>query len=150
MLTEILSLGLSFLFAWHGRDRIWTPTFTGTREARFVQALGYYNEAMGLAPPNAILIEPFRRVVADKPTCAWAWKTNFGVTVGFSTHEKCTGVKPEILAMHEQCHRRMAHTEAEFWNLPVEQKEREVQACMVAYSVKERRLVAPPVGGPRT
>lgn len=139
MIETLASLLLTFAVLWHGRDKpVWTPTYEGTREERFVKAVEYYNERMGLEPPVIEVMEP-RLVVDGKPRCFWARRTRVFAddVVGMSTAEGCRALKPELYASHEQCHRRMAHLDMP--QLTDEVKHREVAECMEAYAAKERR-----------
>lgn len=135
-----MSLGLSLVLMWGGRDKVWTPTFEGTRAERFERAVRHYEAKMGLGAAT-IMLSDTGRVIGGKARCAWAWREDgwSDDVIGFWTSAKCERHKPEVLAFHEACHRRWAHLEPAMWDLPREQKEREVKACMVAYSAKERR-----------
>lgn len=138
MLTQVISMGLSFLLLWAGRDKTWTPTFEGTRELRFTTAVVHYQAKMGLGDkPLVFEIRPARRLVNGSLSCAWVersreWHSDI---IGFSTAKECKTWKPEELALHEQCHRRMAHLDVE--DGPNEHAE--VKTCMAWYSAKERR-----------
>ena len=136
-MLDIASFLLSFLLVWHGRDKVWTPTFEGTREIRFTQAVVHYQDKMGLGDdPLVFDIRPERRLVNGSLSCAWVersreWQSD---VIGFSTSKNCKDWKPELLALHEQCHRRMAHLDRDIPN-----KHAEVKTCMGWYSAKERR-----------
>jgi hypothetical protein len=136
MIAQLVSLALSFLLMWSGRDKVWTPTFEGTREARFTRAVVHYQQRMGLGEdPLVFEISPTRRVVNGRATCAWVTRdVAWGDVIGFSSSQDCTSYKPEYLALHEQCHRRMAHLDVD-----VPDKHAEVKTCMGWYSEKERR-----------
>lgn len=125
---------------WHGRDRVWTPTFEGTRAERFQAAVLHYQGRMGLEPAT-VLVSASGRVIEGKERCAWAWRESGFAddVIGFWSSARCNRHKPEALALHEQCHRRMAHLEPAFWSVGAKVKEREVKGCMAAYSAKERR-----------
>ncbi len=140
MVGTVGGLLVSFLLAWGTHDRVWTPTFKGERHVRFERAVRYYDERMGLKPVT-VLIAKQGRVVSGSERCAWAWRDGGWAddVIGFSTQKNCRRLKPELLALHEQCHRRMAHLEPAFWNLDAKTKEREVKECMIAYSDKARR-----------
>jgi hypothetical protein len=140
MIAQALSMGLTFLVMWSGRDRVWTPTFEGSRVERFERAVRYYEERMGLDPAT-ILVSDRGRIVDGRERCAWAWRDPAWKddVVAIWTHKGCNVHKPELLAFHEQAHRRAGHLEPAFWSLPVEQKEREARELMIAYSAKERR-----------
>lgn len=131
---------VTFLFMWHGRDKVWTPTFEGTREERFIAAARHYEGRMGLAPAT-ILLSDQTWIIDGKERCAWAWRSDAWADdgVALSRAKRCKAHKPELLALHEQCHRRMAHLEPGFWGMDPKRKEREADDCMVAYSAKERR-----------
>ena len=66
MLETFAQLFLTFALLWHGRDRTWTPTFEGTREERYVQAVNHYTEKMGLEAPTIEILAP-RLVIDGKP-----------------------------------------------------------------------------------
>jgi len=140
VLSTVAGMLLSFAFAWHGRDKIWTPTFKGERHVRFELAVRHYDERMGLVPAT-VLVTKRGRVVDGKERCAWSWRDTAWADdeIGFLASPRCNTHKPEMLALHEQCHRRMAHLEPAFWGLDAGTKERQAKACMVAYSRRERR-----------
>jgi len=62
-----------------------------------------------------------------------------GDVVGMSTAPACRDLKPEVYALHESCHRRMAHLDPPMSGYSDERKHREVAACTGWYSDKERR-----------
>lgn len=132
MATTIVSMFLSLAWMWHGRDnKIWTPTYKGTRQERFITAMHHYHEKMGLEQDLVFEIRP-----SHPKFCAWV-RSGGGpstVIVGFS--QDCTNVKPEVLALHESCHVRWAHP---YLAMDSEVKHVEVASCMVDYSKKERR-----------
>ena len=137
---EVVSLILTFLFMWHGRDKPWTPTFKGTRVERFTTATRHYEKRMGLDPATVFVSES-GRIIHGEQRCAWtvrdeAWTDD---VVAIWTTKRCNVYKPEVLALHEQCHRRMGHLEPAFWEMDQREKEREVKKCMLVYSAKERR-----------
>lgn len=138
MLSTLAQLLVTFALLWPGRDKVWTPTFEGTREERYVQAVNYYSERMGLEPPTIEILKP-RLVIDGRPACFWVRRHQVfaGDVVGISTAPECRRLKPELYASHESCHRRLAHLDIQ--GLTSEQKHREVQACMEAYAAKERR-----------
>jgi hypothetical protein len=141
MLETALSLLLSLGFAYHGRDKVWTPTFKGSRVQRFQQAVAHYQDKMALDSEPLIMIHEGLLVVYGERRCAAAnrdaqWSQD---NVHMSLDPQCNVHKPEALALHEQCHRRMMHLESSRWSLPRNEKEREVKTCMAAYSKKERR-----------
>lgn len=140
MLTQVFSMGLSLVLLWHGRDKVWTPTFNGTRPERFAAAVLHYQERMGLEDA-VVLYSAEPRIINGRARCAWAWRDSGfeDDIIGLCTSKRCDSRKPEELALHEQCHRRMAHLEPAFWGVDYDTKEREVRECMIAYSAKERR-----------
>lgn len=139
MITEVVSMTLSFLLMYHGRDKVWTPTFQGARASRFGQAVVHYQEKMGIREDYIVVVSPVRATINGEPSCAWArklagWHLD---EIGFSTDRSCDRWKPEYLAMHEQCHRRYAHLDLD--GMTGDEKHREVRECMALYSARERR-----------
>lgn len=140
MIETLVSLLLTFAVLWQGRDQVWTPTFDGTREERFVKAVNHYSVKMGLEDPTIEILDGLL-VIEGEPACFWARKhPSFrGDVVGMSRARRCRHYKPELYALHEQSHRRLAHLEPAMAHLTREQKEREVEDCMRWYSAEERR-----------
>jgi hypothetical protein len=137
MIVHLVSLGLSFLLAWVGRDKVHTPTFQGSRAERFQVAIGHYQAKMGLTGAYVLEFKSDRLKVGGKTVCGWTYRTTrFDLdTIGMSTSGDCKRWKPEHVALHEQCHRRMAHLD-----MPdLSGKEREARECERWYSAKERR-----------
>lgn len=115
-----------------------TPTFQGDRFDRFEQAIGYYQEKMGLE--EKLYIGPSKRF---PEYCAWTLRLEppkgfefdpgRHITIGINDHPKCLHWKPELLALHEACHVRMKHNEPQFDSMPTEEKELEVRKCTYWY-----------------
>lgn len=135
-MAEVLSMGLSLLLVWHGRDKVWTPTFKGTPEQRFVAAMTHYQGRMGLS-------DPLLYQMGGKGSAA-GWCASVEPLPGFhavAVHffeqsDACRRSTPEFWALHESCHLRMAHLSLQRTD---KQKHSEVKTCMGWYSAKERR-----------
>jgi hypothetical protein len=132
-----LSLLLSVLITPKDPKREWTPTFKGSFEQRYAQAVVHYQEKMGLEEDFIVEIRETPRMIDGEPRCAWVdrsreWRVD---VVGLSTSKGCQRKwKPEFLALHESCHRRMKHLD-----VAVEFPHTEVKTCMGWYSEKWRR-----------
>lgn len=122
---------------------VWTPTFDGNRRQRFIQANIHYAAVMGLRSDFYIEIIPYRMKFTNDTNngagyCAWVRRRpnelNGFELVGMSTDLTCLHLKPEYLALHEQCHRRYAHLDV---NIPKEQENREMASCMIHYGPKK-------------
>jgi hypothetical protein len=143
---DVVVFGLSVLLSLLAgpRDRQpWTPTFPGTREERFVRAMHHYQERMGLEEHLVFHVAP-----SHPSFDAWVAPGGWGeVVVGYALdsgqprrvrdgeRRRLRVWKPELLALHEACHVRLAHHLGEGGEF----KHVEVKRCMAAYSAKERR-----------
>jgi hypothetical protein len=154
MIGQVLSMGLSFLLLWGGRDKVWTPTFKGAPEQRFEQAVKHYKAKMGIDYELVFDLHPEERFAGDPQRCSSveaAWISGDGpagfedakvvavpgvLVTWWGKGKGCSRQKPEFWALHEAAHIRMQH---HLMNLPTELAEDEAKEMMVAYSAKERR-----------
>lgn len=107
-----------------------TPTFAGTGVQRYERAMYYYKGIMG---HNYDLT--FEVVPKHDKWCAWVTGiTDRTVRAGivYPAPKGCISRPPEYWALHESCHLRMMHVDAAL-QVSAEEKEREVQRCMVWY-----------------
>jgi len=141
MLETLVSMLITFFPLWMGRDKVWTPTFEGTREERFVKAMHHYQDKMGI---EESFIFTTREYSPKHPICSsvqlsgeWdAVIISFYVKPNGKQPNGCSGAKPEFWALHEACHLRYQHHRM---NLDPKKKEEEAKDCMLLYSAKERR-----------
>ena len=145
MLGQVVGMGLSLLLLWTGRDKVHTPTFGGTQEQRFAQALAHFRERMGIEERVELVSGPrptgtnwcasvrYRFTQRIRPE---ALQPGAAVVAWHGEGKACGSQKPEFWALHEACHIRFAHHRLD---LGRDAEERETRKCMVAYSQKERR-----------
>jgi len=121
------------IVGWGSVPRV--PHFKGTREDRFAQGVAFYQQRMGLEGYTILLAKAKTRFDA----CAWTEYVAKDVVVMGITQEQpyCSSMRPEELALHETCHVRMMHMDADFMNRPghpnYRQREDEVARCMKWY-----------------
>lgn len=131
------------------RDDVWTPTFKGSRQERFVRAMHYYQEKMGFEDQMVFHLESshpfydayvapagFNEVIVGYAQDSGgprrrAYETKSGRTK-WKTQRRVW--KPEFLALHEACHIRYYHHLR-----TVDFPHKEVERCMKDYSKKVRR-----------
>lgn len=148
MIAAWAGMVLSFLLAWHGRDKIWTPTFEGDQAQRFGKGVAHYRDKMGI---HEELVFDFhaQRGAGKDGRCASVQRARIKlpgfvtervvVVRWFGGNKECGRQKPEYWALHEVCHLRMAHTDIDESVMTASQRRGEVERCMGWYSEKERR-----------
>jgi hypothetical protein len=162
-MIDVLGFALTFLLAWHGRDKVWTPKFEGPAEARFEQAMKHYKVKMGITDELVFDLHPGARFAGDANRCSSveaAWISGEG-PAGFDGYvagwrrvaivswwgkgKGCSSVRPEFWGMHESCHLRYQHHMIASYGATrgepatSEAREAEAKECMIVYSAKERR-----------
>lgn len=156
MLETVLSLLISFIPMWMGRDKLWAPTFKGEPHLRFVQGMQHYQRKMGIQEELVFQLHPDSRFPGDAHRCSSvesayrhrAAPKGFD-SVAMAPHrvvvvewwgkgKGCSSVKPEIWALHEACHLRFQHHRGVHAGSTKLQEE-ETRECMKLYSNKERR-----------
>jgi hypothetical protein len=154
MIGQILSMGLSFLLLWGGRDKVWTPTFSGEPAQRFELGMKHYKAKMGIEYELVFDLHPKERFAGDARRCSSVEAARISgekpagfddvvvarrqvvIATWWGKGKGCSKQKPEFWALHEAAHVRAQH---HLMNLPPEDSEREAKELMVAYSAKERR-----------
>lgn len=144
-----LSLLLSALIMPHDKKTPWTPTFEGTRQERFIQAMHHYQEKMGNEDQlvfTVVATHPdFDAWVMPSPRgeahVGWAedngreWRNRRLANKSLTVKKRHIKVwKPELIALHESCHLRMQHHR----EMPP-MAHIEVNRCMGWYSEEWRR-----------
>jgi hypothetical protein len=135
MLKAFLSMLISFGFLWHGRDKVWTPTFKGSDSVRFTQAMLHYQKRMDITDTLIFQVSSNKSKI-----CSSVQLTNDFNAVAVTWYAKspsgCRRVKPEFWALHEACHLRYQHHRG--YGM-LQTRESETEECMKLYSAKERR-----------
>lgn len=140
MLEVGLSLLVSFGWAWHGRDRVWTPKFEGSRQERFVKAVQHYRVKMGIKESFAFELHEKDRYAKDPHRCSSVeFDGSFDLVrvTWWGKGKGCDRARPEYWALHEACHVRYAHHLGQGGDN--KSQEHEAFECMKLYSDPSRR-----------
>lgn len=152
MFEQLVSMGLSFFLIWLGRDKVWTPTFEGTQQQRFLSAMRHYQVKMRLEDTLYFDLEA-KRAEGQDDWCASVelMPARVGMDPAFldpvlfpeqvavrwyGSNKRCSYQEPEYWALHEACHLRMQHHRN---RAPNDRRHDEVKRCMIEYSKPERR-----------